>query len=139
MGGSGIRRRTRPTRRRELSDLLRLGGSTPTRPLRAARTVTPGVTQETACDSFPGRLFVLCSLLCVSGQKNRVPTTQVVAAVRIRVSDQDLVEDLKTYLEAAECAVRVVGQVTLDVSIPRAPSDDQAVREIAIYLGRGRR
>jgi hypothetical protein len=28
----------------------------------------------------------------------------------------------------------VVGEVTLDVSMPRAPSDDQALREIAIYL-----
>jgi hypothetical protein len=30
--------------------------------------------------------------------------------------------------------VRVVGQVTLDVSMPRAPSDSQALREIIVYL-----
>jgi hypothetical protein len=36
--------------------------------------------------------------------------------------------------EAAECVVRVVGQVTLDVSMPRAPSDSQALREISAYL-----
>jgi hypothetical protein len=54
--------------------------------------------------------------------------------VRVRISDQDLLGDLKDYLEAAECTVREVGQVTLDVSMPHAPSDDQALREIAIYL-----
>lgn len=56
------------------------------------------------------------------------------AAVRVRISDKALLGDLKDYLEAAECSVREVGQVTLDVSMPRAPSDDQALREIAIYL-----
>ena len=56
------------------------------------------------------------------------------AGVRVRISDQDLLGDLKDYLEAAECSVREVGQVTLDVTMPRAPSDDQALREIAIYL-----
>ena len=30
--------------------------------------------------------------------------------------------------------MRVVGQVTLDVSVPRAPSDAQALREVGIYL-----
>ena len=54
--------------------------------------------------------------------------------MRVRVSDKTFVEDLRIYLEAAECSVRVVGEVTLDVSMPRAPSDDQALREIAIYL-----
>lgn len=54
-------------------------------------------------------------------------------AVRIRLSDKAFVNDLKTYLEAAECSVREVGEGTLDVSMPRAPSDAQARREIAIY------
>ena len=54
--------------------------------------------------------------------------------MRVRVSDKTFVEGLRIYLEAAECSVRVVGEVTLDVSMPRAPSDDQALREIAIYL-----
>ena len=53
--------------------------------------------------------------------------SEVTAAVRVRVSDKAFVEDLKTYLEATECSVRVVGEVTLDVSMPRAPSDDQAI------------
>ena len=59
----------------------------------------------------------------------------------IQVSDKSSGEDLKAYLEAGECVVRKVaevsfmGEVTFDVSIPRAPSDDQARREIAIYEG----
>jgi hypothetical protein len=58
----------------------------------------------------------------------------VTAAVRVRVSDKAFVEDLKSYLEAAECVVRVLDEVTLDVGMPRAPSDAQALREITIYL-----
>src|SRR3954464_7586817 len=37
--------------------------------------------------------------------------------VRVRLSNQALAEDLKAYLEAAECSIRVVGQVTLDVAM----------------------
>ena len=54
--------------------------------------------------------------------------------MRVQVSDKAFAEGLKTYLQAAECSVRVVGEVTLDVSMPRAPSDDQALREVVIYL-----
>ena len=43
------------------------------------------------------------------------------------------------YLEATECSVRVVGEVTPDVSMPRAPSDAQALREIARVLKPGGR
>jgi hypothetical protein len=35
---------------------------------------------------------------------------------------------------AAECVAEHSGEDTLDVSIPRAPSDEQARREVAIYL-----
>ena len=73
-------------------------------------------------------------LVRVSGHRNAGPIGQVTAAVRVQVSDKAFVEDLKTYLKAAECSVRVVSEVTLDVSMPRAPSADQALREIAIYL-----
>jgi len=72
-------------------------------------------------------------LVRVSGHGIPMSITTV-AAVRVRVSDRELVNDLKDFLEAAECAVRVVGQLTLDVSIPRAPSDSQALREISVYL-----
>ena len=54
--------------------------------------------------------------------------------MRVRLSDRAHVPDLKAYLEAAECSVRIVGEVTLDVAVPRAPSDAQALREISIYL-----
>jgi hypothetical protein len=54
--------------------------------------------------------------------------------VLIQVSDKSSAEDLKAYLKAGECVVRKVDEATFDVSIPRAPSDDQAVREIAIYV-----
>jgi hypothetical protein len=54
--------------------------------------------------------------------------------MRVRVSNADLLGDLRDYLEAAECRVRKVGEVTLDVTIESAPSAEQAQREIAIYL-----
>jgi hypothetical protein len=41
---------------------------------------------------------------------------------------------LKAFLEAAGCSVRAVGEETLHVSIPRAPSDSQALREVGVYL-----
>jgi hypothetical protein len=54
--------------------------------------------------------------------------------MRIRVSDPALLDNLKDFLESAECRVRGVGSVTIDVGMPRAPSPQQARREIAIYL-----
>jgi hypothetical protein len=58
----------------------------------------------------------------------------VSAGMRVRISNADLLKDLHGYLEAAECRVRKVGQVTLDVTMNRAPSAEQAEREVAIYL-----
>jgi hypothetical protein len=81
-----------------------------------------------------GVASLLRYLVHVSGQANPVSISEVTAAVRVRLSDQALIDDLKAYLEAAECSVRVVGEVTLDVAMPRAPTDAQALREIAIYL-----
>ena len=80
------------------------------------------------------RLLGRSYLFRVSGHGPRVSIARVSAAVRVRVSDLDLVGDLGEYLEAVECNVRKVGRVTLDVSRPRSPSDDQALREIAIHL-----
>jgi MOSC domain-containing protein YiiM len=54
--------------------------------------------------------------------------------MRVRISDAHFLGDLKSYLEAAECRVRRVGNGTLDVTIPHAPSAEQAEREVAIYL-----
>jgi len=58
----------------------------------------------------------------------------VLAAMRVRISDAVLMGDLADFLEAAECRVRKVGEATLDVAMPRAPSAEQARLEIDIYL-----
>lgn len=60
--------------------------------------------------------------------------TDLSAAMRVRVSDPALLGDLQRYLRAAECVVELSGDDALDLSMPRAPSDDQARREVAIYL-----
>ena len=52
----------------------------------------------------------------------------------VRMSDAHLLSDLKVFLEATDCRVREVGQATLDVTMQRAPTRDQAKREVAIYL-----
>jgi hypothetical protein len=54
--------------------------------------------------------------------------------MRVRISNADLLKDLQGYLEATECRVRKVGEATLDVTMDRAPSAEQAEREVAIYL-----
>jgi hypothetical protein len=68
------------------------------------------------------------------GQKSLVSITEAPAAVRIEVSEYTHLGDLKTYLEAAECAVQVIDTQVLKVSVPRAPSEAQAVREMTLYL-----
>jgi hypothetical protein len=57
-----------------------------------------------------------------------------VCGMRVRVSDPALLGDLQRYLHAAECEVEQAGDDALDVSIPRAPSDEHARREVAIYI-----
>jgi hypothetical protein len=54
--------------------------------------------------------------------------------MRLRISDAHLLDNLKEFLEAAECRVREVGPATLDVTMASAPSAEQAEREVAIYL-----
>jgi hypothetical protein len=54
--------------------------------------------------------------------------------MRVRVSDPGLTASLEHYLVATECLVQWVNASELDVSMPRAPTDEQARREIAIYL-----
>ena len=63
-----------------------------------------------------------------------IRTTGVSAAMRVRVSDPARLGGLTRFLEATECRVRKLDDETLDVTMPRAPSDEQAQREIAIYL-----
>lgn len=56
------------------------------------------------------------------------------AAMRIRVSDPALLDSLQRYLRAADCVAERAGADALDVAVPRAPSDDQARREVDIYI-----
>jgi hypothetical protein len=56
------------------------------------------------------------------------------AIMRVRLTDETLVPDLLAYLRAAECEAEQVGPDELNVIVPRAPSDEQARRELDLYL-----
>jgi hypothetical protein len=58
----------------------------------------------------------------------------VPAAMRVRVSDGARLDNLIAFLQATEGRVRKVDPATLDVSMPYAPSEEQAKREVEIYL-----
>jgi hypothetical protein len=60
--------------------------------------------------------------------------TDLSAAMRVRISDPALLGDLQRYLRAAECVVEQSDENALDIYVPQAPSEDQARREVAIYL-----
>ena len=60
--------------------------------------------------------------------------TDLSAAVRVRVGDTALLSDLQRYLRAAACVAEQADDDALDVSVPRPPSDEQARREVDIYL-----
>ena len=53
--------------------------------------------------------------------------------MRVRVTDERLLRDLEEFLVATDCRVRKVGKVTLHVTL-RAPNEEQARRELDIYL-----
>ena len=84
-----------------------------------------GGTPQVA-ESYPAR---------VSGHVKLVSIRESPAAMRIHVSESALLGNLKTYLEAAECVAQVLDPHTLEVSVPRAPTEAQAVREVTLYLG----
>jgi hypothetical protein len=54
--------------------------------------------------------------------------------MRVRLTDKALLPDLLLYLRSTESVVEQVGPDELNVIVPRAPSDEQARREIDIYL-----
>jgi hypothetical protein len=58
----------------------------------------------------------------------------VSAAMRVRLTDPALVDDLERFLLATECLVKRLGANELDVYVPRAPNEAQARREIGVYL-----
>lgn len=54
--------------------------------------------------------------------------------MRVRLTDKALLPDLLLYLRSTESVVEQVGPDELNVIVPRAPSDEQARREVDIYL-----
>jgi hypothetical protein len=54
--------------------------------------------------------------------------------MRVRLSDPATASELLAYLRSADCAAEPAGRDELTVIIPRAPSDDQARRELDTYL-----
>jgi hypothetical protein len=54
--------------------------------------------------------------------------------MRVRVNHADHLDDLIRYLRATECAAEQRAEKEAEVSMPRAPSEDQARREVEIYL-----
>ena len=52
----------------------------------------------------------------------------------VRISDPALRGELAHYLRSAECAVTPVGSSDLDVEMRAVPTEEQARREIEIYL-----
>jgi hypothetical protein len=59
---------------------------------------------------------------------------ETTAALRVQVSESASAGDLKSYLEAAECAVQVVDTHMLEVSIPRVLFEAQALRVLTVHL-----
>ena len=60
--------------------------------------------------------------------------TDLSAAMRVRVSNPALLGDLQRYLRAVQCVAEQSDENSLDIYVPHAPSDEQARREVAIYL-----
>lgn len=60
--------------------------------------------------------------------------TELSAAMRVRVGEPALLGDLQRYLRAAACVAEQSGEDTLDVYITGVPSNEQARREVDIYL-----
>jgi hypothetical protein len=55
--------------------------------------------------------------------------------MRFRITlTADLFEELVASLERSECSVQRLGPTTVAVDVPRAPTRDQAERELRIYL-----
>jgi hypothetical protein len=59
---------------------------------------------------------------------------ETATALQVQVSESASAGDLKSYLEAAECAVQVLDTHTLEVSIPRVPFGAQALRVLTRHL-----
>jgi hypothetical protein len=56
------------------------------------------------------------------------------AAMKIRLSDPSLVDDLLAFLRAKQCVVESVSADTLDVELPEVLRSDAAALELDLYL-----
>jgi hypothetical protein len=56
------------------------------------------------------------------------------AAMRIRLSDPSLVDDLLMFLRERQCVVEPASEDTLDVELPAAMRSDAAALELQLYL-----
>jgi hypothetical protein len=54
--------------------------------------------------------------------------------VRLRLSDPELAESLRVFLERRECAVLQLQADTLDVTLPHELSTEQSRLELDLYL-----
>jgi hypothetical protein len=55
--------------------------------------------------------------------------------MKVQVSESNLAGNLKAYLDRTECVVQVLDARTLEVTIPRAAGEAQALRQLTLYLG----
>jgi hypothetical protein len=54
--------------------------------------------------------------------------------VRLRLSDPELIDNLRTFLERRDCAVVQVDAETLEVELPHGHHAEQARLELDLYL-----
>ena len=54
--------------------------------------------------------------------------------VRIRVSDRGTLRDLLDLFRRAECVAEQTSADSIEVYVPRAPTPEQARREVEVYL-----
>jgi hypothetical protein len=54
--------------------------------------------------------------------------------LHVYISHPALRDDLRAFLERADCVIREYGAQKLEVDIPHAPSEAQGRRELDIYL-----
>lgn len=52
----------------------------------------------------------------------------------VEISDAECLDDLVAFLRWASCDAERVGKRTISVSLPDAPGDDAARRELELYL-----
>jgi hypothetical protein len=62
------------------------------------------------------------------------PLTGPLQPQRVRVSDRLLLHDLLDTLRRAECVAEQTGADTIEVYVPRAPTPEQARREVELLL-----